>query len=135
MRKADWPTKLAEALNEAKNKPFAWGSHDCVLFAADVVKAITGKDYAAEHRGTYNSARGAYQFLQKHSPDKAASGLVDQFFDRIPVKFAGRGDVLAIQTKHGPALGICAGMFGFFVLDTGLVRYPLNICSLAWRVV
>jgi hypothetical protein len=39
-RREDWPSRLAAALEEARDKPFKWGSHDCGLFAADCVLAI-----------------------------------------------------------------------------------------------
>lgn len=33
-----------------RSVPFAWGSNDCRLFAADAVQAMTGVDHAAELR-------------------------------------------------------------------------------------
>ena len=35
--------------------PFAWGTNDCALFAADAIEAITGTDIAADFRGKYTT--------------------------------------------------------------------------------
>jgi hypothetical protein len=50
-RYEDWPQRLVAAIEAARGRPFSWGAMDCCLFAADVVLAMTGVDYAAGFRG------------------------------------------------------------------------------------
>jgi len=50
---------LKTYLDRVAEDPFEWGTHDCALFAAACVAAMTGMDFAETYRGKYNSARGA----------------------------------------------------------------------------
>ena len=135
MRYDDWPTKLVESLKEAKNKPFVWGEHDCCLFAADIVKAMTGDDLAAGYRGKYSTAKEAIKLIKKISNDGTVAGIVDLHFKRVPVSFAKRGDIVSVQTNHGEAIGVCAGGGAHFVIESGTIIYPRPLWSIAWRVV
>lgn len=59
MRRLNWHQHLAQTLQAAMTRPFSWGEHDCCLFAADCVQAVTGVDVAADFRGTYTTPLGA----------------------------------------------------------------------------
>jgi hypothetical protein len=124
----DWPKRLDAAIEDARKKSFAWGGHDCALFAADVVKAITGEDFAAPWRGRYESAVQAMRRLRPHG---GLPGLVTQLLGE-PVKpeQARRGDVVL---KSG-ALGICLGAKCAFTGLDGLVFVTLKECELVWHV-
>lgn len=129
MRRANWPRLLAEALAAAKDTPFAWGSHDCALFAADVVLAITGADHGAVFRGRYRTANGAARALKK----QGFAGLpdyLDSIFTRRPVSYARRGDVVL----YDGAMGICDGGTSWFVTADGLTPIPTLTCETAWGV-
>ena len=54
-----WPEHLIAFLSERRGRPFAWGSNDCCLFAADWIRTATGYDPAAKVRGTYSTFLGA----------------------------------------------------------------------------
>ena len=64
MRYQDWPERLHKIVTESHAKPFAWGQHDCCLFAANVVMELTGIDPAAELRGAYFSSIAAAKILK-----------------------------------------------------------------------
>ena len=64
-RSADWPERLADMIEQRRSEPFAWGANDCCLFPADVVRAMTGFDFAAAWRGQYDSAIGAQRQLDE----------------------------------------------------------------------
>lgn len=78
----DWPEKLAEFIRASRSKPFAWGTHDCVLFGVEAVYASVGVDLALGWRGTYSDALGAEEALRKFlagdSPAKPASESLAQ---------------------------------------------------------
>ena len=58
--------RLPEILERYRNAPFEWGECDCCLFAADVVRDLTGVDYAAEFRGRYSTKIGAARLIKPH---------------------------------------------------------------------
>jgi len=108
MRFDDWPSLMNQAIDAARDMPFQWGHHDCALFAADVVKAITGCDYAQSWRGRYTDPFSLLRLLKQHQFNELTD-LVDTYLPRIDCAPAGRGDVVAIDMDGHAALGICAG--------------------------
>ena len=58
MRLHDWEHRLTRYVTEVACTGFAHGSHDCALFAAGAVEAITGIDPGARWRGRYSSFKG-----------------------------------------------------------------------------
>jgi len=87
-RPPDWPERLLAALAAARDRPFRWGEHDCCLFAADLIEAVTGVDPAAAFRPVrprgepgavdgrrYRTAQGALALLRLHAwVDEIAAG-------------------------------------------------------------
>ena len=133
-RKDDWPERLGEAIEAARNRGFRWGEHDCALFVADCVAAMTGVDPAAGLRGTYG-ARGAAVDLGK---------LGDRLFGPvIAATLARRGDVALVALGGDVALVESGGRLAAGVVigghvavpgRDGLVAYPLAQATRAWRV-
>ena len=132
----NWPKPYNQFFRERDGVPFAWGKHDCALFAADGVKAITGVDLAEEWRGKYRSLRGAMGVIERNGG--TLWGFADDRLERIPVALAQRGDVVWLD-QEGPfdgALGMVApgGVQAGFPGKVGIVLAPLTSCSMAWRV-
>lgn len=113
--------------------PFAWGRHDCCLFAADAVRAVTGHDPAADLRGTYATAAEAAAALAR------AGGLVGLAIARagrvVPTAAAQPGDVGLLEPGGGerPALAVCAGPHWLAPGRIGLVGHPAALVRRAWR--
>jgi hypothetical protein len=131
-RLRDWPSRFAALVAGARARPFAWGSHDCCLWAADAVQALTGRDPAAQWRGTYSSELGAFRivFTLGGLPAIAALGGVE-----IPPGLSVTGDVGTVRWPDGiVSLGVCGGDGRWLVVgDAGLVT--LRDCALrAWGV-
>lgn len=134
MRREDWPEELARMLREASSRPFAWGEHDCCLFAADVVQAITGEDHAAEFRGRYTTAAGAARALKRYGAGNLVA-TIDAKLPRIAPALARRGDVVCKEFEDvGPALGICVGIQSAFASHTGIAMHNTLDCDHAWRI-
>jgi hypothetical protein len=128
----DWPKRLHEAVEAARARPFQWGSHDCLLFAADVVRSMTGKDLAAHGRGQYDSDVSALRLIHNYG---GMVPLVSKALgDPVPVLRAHRGDVVMYRSELGPSLGVCLGAQCAFTGPTGLVFKQRKECELAWRV-
>jgi hypothetical protein len=131
-RRDNWPDLLAAYIEERRNAPFAWGSNDCCLFAADWVELCTGKDYAETWRGSYSSGLGAVRILDEAGGVEA---LVDALrLHRVAPQQARRGDIVAQQAGGGITLGICIGPTTVFVAKTGLVFMPISNIETAWRI-
>ena len=132
MRVHDWPERLALAVEAERQASFQWGVHDCCLFAADVVLAITGTDHAAIFRGRYDSEHGAMRLIAGHGSIEALiTGLLGP---AAHPSRAGRGDVVLADLALGPTLGICLGNECAFKAPEGLLFQPRAVAHLAWKV-
>lgn len=130
MTTTDKAALLARFIEERRRMPFAWGSNDCCLFAADWVLAATGRDIAAEYRGRYSSALPAMRFVE-------AGGGVEAMVERaggriVHPSLAHRGDIIARDVGNGIGLGVCIGSLAAFVGKDGLQFVAFNQAS-CWR--
>lgn len=133
-RHKQWEQRLVDLVAEMHDHPHEWGKHDCLLWSAAVVKAVTGKDHGRGHRGKYNSHIGAYRYLNRigfASPE----AMIDSHLEEKPVGFAQRGD-LVLAADGIPA--VCMGGFALSVGEEGnrlgLVKIPRSDWVKAWRV-
>lgn len=136
MRRADWEVRLSALILERAHTPFAYGIHDCSLWAADCILAMTGADPAAEFRG-YRTALGARRAIRRVTrgstvEDAAAYCAQKHGWPEVPKLHAQRGDLV-----------LCEDMLGIVHLngreisapgDNGLLRLPLLATKRAWRV-
>ena len=142
MRPFDWQSRMSRALAARRETPFAWGRHDCALFACDVAEAVCGIDFAAPLRGRYGTKRGAYAVL-----DDFAGGGLEQAAEKIASDhvcaevaplMARRGDIILaeipVDRASADALGICLGERIAFAAERGFVQLPLVKARRAWRV-
>ena len=116
-RYADWQARLHVYLASVARAPLAYGQHDCALFAADAICAMTGLDLAARYRGRYDSLAGGLQLL-----------VGDGFADHVAlaraqlaqgaIAMAMPGDVAVFETDQGSALGVVQGA-SVYVLHPG----------------
>lgn len=132
--------RLADLGLQRCARPFAWGTADCVTWAADCVWAITRRDPIADLRGAYFSARGAARVC------RAQGGMVAMLDARLP---AGRihsaqaidGDVCLLHAHAYhcslPGLAALGVLWRGWVLvqgADGLHRQPPANAALWWRV-
>jgi hypothetical protein len=129
-RYPDWPERLHRFIEDRREAVFCWGAHDCCLFAADALAAITGADLASDLRGKYASRLGAARLLKKHGGLRA---IADARLERIPTLAAGRGDIVLIETPEGDALGVCLGRQIAAQGSEGLVFMGMERAEAAWR--
>ena len=141
MRVRDWEERLSAFLAEARDKPFAWSSNDCITFATAAAAAMTGEDKAADYRGQYTDRKGAATILKRLGKGTLLR-TVNAEFEACPPAFAQRGDLVWF---HG-SVGICVGAEALFVgeerlarvdgvmLRAGLVAVPRGLWAKAWRV-
>lgn len=122
VRQPGWQIALSQYLAEAGRQQFQWGTHDCALFAAGAVAAMTGVDPAARWRGKdkpkYRTLRGGLGLMRR-------AGFVDhadvaaRMFEEVPVATAQPGDLAAIRDGELFALGVVQGEWIYVLQPDG----------------
>ncbi len=137
-RKKRWASRLTELVAAARSKPFTRGRFDCVMFAADAVLVVTGRDPAEGFRGTYATAEEAARAMIKYAGRPDVSSVVTKALGVEPsddVRLARRGDVVAVETEKGEAVGVCVGEFAAVPIEgSGLMFIPTRSALRVWRV-
>lgn len=125
VRLPNWQDRLYGYLRQAAHRPFAEGAHDCALFLAGGIKAMTGHDYAADYRGRYTTTRGGLRILRRDGfQDHVA--LAAHHLSEKPVAFANVGDGAVVMADGAPALGIVQGGAVFVLGARGLSHVALT---------
>ncbi len=133
-RRPDWQPCLFAYLAEVARRPLAPGQHDCALFAAGALEAMTGVDPAAEWRGRYTSFNAGLKALKK-AGFRDHIALVASHFTEVAPAFAQVGDLGVIRLPGElPALGIFTGEHLAVLRDSGLGFVLREMASEAWRV-
>ncbi|MDA3888699.1 MAG: hypothetical protein PF443_07845 [Allgaiera sp.] len=132
-RFTDWQSRLISYLHDVLRRPFQEGMHDCALFAAGAVEAMTGEDYAAPYRGRYTTTLGGLRILRKDGYDDHVA-LAAAHLAEVPGAFAQPGDLAVIPTDDGPSLGVVQGDRVYCLLPIGLGLEPLSSATRAFRV-
>jgi len=130
-RHTDWQPRLVTYLGQHAARSFAWGEHDCALFAAGAIEAMTGTDLSGGAAGTYATRAEGMALLDNRD---GLIGFVDRFLTRIQPSLARPGDVIAVGHGRVAALGILQGNAVYVLRDTGLGLVSRLDASVAWRV-
>ena len=133
MRISNWPKVLHQVIDERRGVPFSWGENDCALFAADVVQALTGTDYASSYRGRYSTAIGSVRVLNndKTSMEDLVTVALGQ---PVSPALLQRGDVAQFDNGNGKTLGICVGRHIVSPGTGGLEWVNMSYCLQGWKV-
>lgn len=133
MRLTDWQLRFSDATREAHDKRFKWGEHDCCLWVANCVLAITGIDYAESWRGKYSDESGAYALIKKgESLTKMVTSVLKT--EAINPNYANVGDVVLIVTGGKEALAICNGASVLIPSRTRMVSLPMSSAKKVWKI-
>lgn len=134
-----WESRLATLIDEAREKPFVWGEHDCALFAADAVHELIGIDPAKLYRGRYATEKQAGVILKRLGGLIGVMELVagSQGWKTVEPLYAQRGDVVLAEIDGRHTLGVClGGTFAFPQQPVGL--YEMTIYDhrvlMVWRI-
>lgn len=124
---------LSRFLRERRNVAFAWGTNDCMLFAADAVYAMTGTDPAVRWRG-YDSKDAAETIIRDTG---GVNRLITEGLGVEPHQNplrARRGDVVAMELPGGWTAGVVddTGQRIVSVTEEGITRLPLKLAAFIW---
>ena len=133
MRIQGWEKIASKYIDEAITAKFEWGQKDCVLFACDLAKMITGKDPAEKIRGKYHSKKTALSLIKKEPI--APEIVMNDYFERIHIGFAQRADIVFRRNDDGGFnFGIVwDGKAVFLAENQGIVFEKLE-GLIVWRV-
>ena len=140
-----WEQDLAEFLEAAANRPFAWGSHDCCLFVSEAIRIMTGTDIAeVKHwRGNYSDETGAYFTILKGMHTRSFRTALERLAEEFgfPVwshpALAQRGDVALVRDENereAPGIVDLDGRRVACLTQEGLTRFPVDRILIAWKV-
>lgn len=135
MRFSNWETRLSKAIEEARNKEYKLGEHDCALFAINIIREICGIDYGERIRGLYSTKAG-YLRLWKEIGGSSLKEITEIILGKKAEKIekAKRGDLVLNQDEEDH-LGICTGAKVVIAsIEGGLVFVDLLDCSCCWRI-
>jgi len=105
MRYPDWPVRLNEYIIAAEKKEFKLGTHDCCIFAAGAIKAITGKDPMPEFRDQYDDWKSAEDALDEIGYDNLYKTLAKKFGTPVIGQKGQKGDLAFYEGACGIVLG------------------------------
>jgi hypothetical protein len=129
-----WRTRAFDKfLRERAKMPFAWGTNDCALFAADAILANTGTDIADDFRGKYTTALGALRTIATVTTgttvvDAAAyCAAKHNLTEHTHPLMAKRGDLVIVDNAGTLIAGVIHlnGRDVISVSESGLVRLPI----------
>jgi len=118
-------------MDDRAHTRFAFGSHDCCMWACDVVLAVTGRDPVADLRGTYSTEEEAVIVMEAGGGLEAMAEA--RFGPEIKPLAAAAGDVGIIDTDLGPALVACGGTSWLAASGFGVVAVDQSQVLRAWR--
>lgn len=127
----DWEPRFNAWLEEALAAPHEFGKHDCIITAVEAIKAQTGRDYAAGHKGRYDSRKAALLYLKALGFSSIAA-LLNDMLDPVPPAFAQRGDIVLVDG----APGVVTGTMALVIHDggDGHLWAPRSEWKRAWSV-
>lgn len=131
VRPQDWPTRLAEFIEERRAMSFAWGTNDCASFACAWVERLYGTDPKAELSIKYRTEREAAKVLKSgglHAWCCAFRG------EPKPGVYARRGDIALGEQNGRDALFVVTGPHIVGPGAEGLVFLPRETARFTWSI-
>lgn len=141
-RKQYWDTRAYhDFLLERAKLPFVWGVHDCALFAADGIQAITGVDIATDFRGKYSDEAGAMALIKSVAGGSTVADAAAYCAQKYALAewprplFAQRGDLVVAKQGDGLIAGL-VHLNGHVVAagEKGLMIMPITTVQRSWHV-
>lgn len=132
-----WEIALSSTLAACANKPFEWGKHDCCMFAADCIKAMTGKDPAKAVRKKYKTEPEAEKIMLDAGGFEALLTKYIGFEPHSNWRQAARGDIVLCRVAGRAACGVVddsGQRLAVISTNNKLARVPLNCAEKIWGI-
>ncbi len=134
-RKENWKDILYHYINKNQDREYELGTHDCVLFASNVILAMTDIDIAKDYRGKYKT-KTEYLKLFKNLDVRTLEEITNKELGwSLPISKAQIGDlVLYVDSENIQHLGINLGLCVVIPGVEGLHYIYTKRCKLVWSV-
>lgn len=138
MKIQSWPLALSDTIEQWKDFPFTWGSHDCLQFPFAVAARMLDYDIYSKigiEKFPYDSEEGAKAILDEHFGGDMANFISTVFEEKNP-KLAQRGDIVIIEYNGVEYCGVVdsSGRHAACKAKTGIIFAPLSKAVKAWGV-
>jgi hypothetical protein len=127
-----WEQRLYALTVAAIGRPHVWGQHDCVTFAADVVRELTGADPMGDLRGTYGGPLSAARVMKQAGADTVGD-LAALHLSEVTPSEARRGDII-LSAEPYEFLAVCVGRTAVGPAESGMIHVPMAQALRAYRV-
>lgn len=106
-----WEDRLIEYVERKRNVAFRWGSNDCVLFSLKGIDYIFKTNTVSRLPKWKTKTEGAKVIASfgKDLAEAADAKLPELGFEKVPLGFAGRGDIVIQEGPLGPMFCLCVG--------------------------
>lgn len=131
-RLRDWQLRYAVLVRARMSAPMVWGQHDCCLWAADCVQAITGVDPAQQLRGLYSTERDARRLMAQLGGMAAIATAA--LGKPVFACMASVGDIVLVTQAQQTLLAVCNGGTLLVVGQDGLQTQFMPLQCKAWKV-
>ena len=109
----DWDIRLADYIESVRNRPFEWGKFDCLIFANEAVRVQTGKGFANDWMGRYDSPQSCYKhalgLLKANRWDNIVEAI-DTRLTRLDSLMPHRGNIIGRQREDMSVTWISLGV-------------------------
>lgn len=138
---AGWEERLNRAIEQASERDWSFGEHDCAAFAAHCAEACVGDRHVWSETLRLRAQEKTPTAVCRAADAVDIVELMSQRVDPIPTAAAMRGDIIAVLVDRrgrlaadgSPALGVCEGATLLVAAHpSGLRRYPMSAAIAAW---
>lgn len=136
-RYEDWPIRLQNLLDEAREQEFDWGRHDCCQWAGRVIETLTGTNPIAHLRGRYRTPLGSRRVMKRqYGTTDLHEALTQVLGQPVSGLLAQRGDIVTALRDGVTVVGVVdlSGEKIAAVGWYGLEYIPLTAATAAWKV-
>lgn len=128
----DWQPRFWAALRVAQDKPFVWGEHDCILFGAGILDAMTGGDFVARVKAKYVYASASE--AARLTPN-GLQPLIEEFLGpALHPSCLTMGDLVLCAWGKRESLCVHDGMQIIGPEDIGLGRVAYSAAIAGWKL-
>lgn len=133
IRHPQWRASLCAYLNAVSRKQLRPGAHDCALFAAGAVEAMTGVDFAAEYRGQYRTIEEGYALVRSRGFEGPIE-MAEAHLPEVAALLCQVGDLAVVEGDGALVLGVVQGASIYVLRMDGPGRVPLTEAQRGFRV-
>lgn len=125
MRLYNWEQRLSAYITTLAARPFDYGRHDCALFAAGAVEALTGHNPALPWIGRYRTELGGRRLMRRAGFDGHVAGFRSLFPQIRPVDRL-HGDLAVLEHGGREIMGVSGGGVIHVLREDGLGLVPAS---------